>query len=1054
MSDLQTRLQAAVGDTYRIESELGGGGMSRVFLAEEVRLERKVVIKLLPPEMGAGVNVERFEREIKLAAKLQHPHIVPLLTAGNQDDLLWYVMPYIEGESMRAKLAREGELPIGEAVRILKEVIDALQYAHSNKVVHRDIKPDNVMLSGKHAVVTDFGVAKAVSASTGESNLTSLGVALGTPAYMSPEQAAADPHVDHRADIYAIGAMAYEMLTGRPPFIGNNAQQVLAAHMTNDPEPVTTHRGTVPPGLNEIILRCLHKKPADRFQRAEEMIPHLDAILTPSGGLTPTGTQPVQAIDYESRVKHAHPMRVAGLYALASVGALAIVYMLMNMIGLPDWVLSGAIGLLIVGLPVMLLTGKRERAHAVATMTGVQMPTPMGIERHLTWRNSAIGGVLAFGALAIVAAGYMAMRLLGIGPVGTLVASGVLGVNERIIVSDFANATADSTLSETITELLRIDLGQSPILIVMSRGQVSDVLERMERDPGAIVTSELAEEIAVREGLKAYIDGEIRPIGDGFVVSGRLLATGSGDPLVTGRETAADASELIDAVDRLSLRFRERIGESLKTVRADPPLESVTTSSLEALRLYAQAQRLSNQGDGQQAIALLEEAVERDTMFAMAYRSLGTFQTNPQFRRNMGLQGDSALRRAYALRDRVSEVERYLIEAIYWFRAENDLEQAATAYVALLENYPTNGTALNNLAVVYTVMGRFAERDEMLMRAIEARTAPNFSYTNLIGSLRDRGLHERGDSILALFAERFPESSEVPLQASNQAAARRDWTEAASIADEARTNTPEIEAWANFRLGNLAWLKGELATAGRYWEQGNRIVAQQQSVDPEDRDFRIELSELEADVWFADDPTSFASDAERLWPQNLRFTADLGPPGRRYGRFVDLFVRVGRPDRAQQLYDEFTELLTETQREQLFWRLNLRVGQAEIMVADGRAAEAVELFKEVRRDRLQCTICELVDIGHAYDVAGNADSALVYFTLYFETEGDRLNDDQDWLAAVLRRTGELHEARGQNDLAIEYYNQFVELWENADPLLQPQVSDVRARIARLVGESR
>ncbi|MBW2465313.1 MAG: serine/threonine protein kinase, partial [Deltaproteobacteria bacterium] len=216
MSDLSDRLQTAVGDTYAIERELGGGGMSRVFLALETRLDRKVVIKLLPPEMGAGVNVERFEREIKLAAKLQHPHIVPLLTAGSEGDLLWYVMPYIEGESMRAKLAREGELPIGEAVRILKEVIDALQYAHSNKVVHRDIKPDNVMLSGKHAVVTDFGVAKAVSASTGESNLTSLGVALGTPAYMSPEQAAADPHVDHRADIYAIGAMAYEMLTGRP----------------------------------------------------------------------------------------------------------------------------------------------------------------------------------------------------------------------------------------------------------------------------------------------------------------------------------------------------------------------------------------------------------------------------------------------------------------------------------------------------------------------------------------------------------------------------------------------------------------------------------------------------------------------------------------------------------------------------------------------------------------------------------------------------------------------------------------------------------------------
>ena len=191
MAELFDRLQAAVGDTYRVEEELGGGGMSRVFVAEEVDLGRKVVIKVLPPEMAAGVNQDRFRREIKLAARLQHPHVVPLLTAGSEDDLLYYVMPLIEGESLRAKLTREGELPVGDAVRILREVCDALAYAHQEGVVHRDIKPDNVLLSRGHAVVTDFGVAKAVSESTGGQSLTSMGVALGTPAYMSPEQAAA-----------------------------------------------------------------------------------------------------------------------------------------------------------------------------------------------------------------------------------------------------------------------------------------------------------------------------------------------------------------------------------------------------------------------------------------------------------------------------------------------------------------------------------------------------------------------------------------------------------------------------------------------------------------------------------------------------------------------------------------------------------------------------------------------------------------------------------------------------------------------------------------------
>ena len=201
MNDLRARLQTAVGSAYRIDKELGGGGMSRVFVAEESALGRRVVIKVLPPDLAAGVNVERFRREIQLAASLQHPHVVQLLTAGAADNLLYYVMPFIPGESLRAKLAREGELPVPEVVRILRDVVDALSYAHAQGVVHRDIKPDNVLITGKHAVVTDFGVAKAVSASSGQSTLTSLGVALGTPAYMAPEQAAADPHVDHRADL-------------------------------------------------------------------------------------------------------------------------------------------------------------------------------------------------------------------------------------------------------------------------------------------------------------------------------------------------------------------------------------------------------------------------------------------------------------------------------------------------------------------------------------------------------------------------------------------------------------------------------------------------------------------------------------------------------------------------------------------------------------------------------------------------------------------------------------------------------------------------------------
>ena len=282
MTDLHATLQSALGSSYRIERELGGGGMSRVFLAEEVALGRRVVIKVLPPELAASINVERFRREIQLAASLHHPHIVPLLTAGESDGLLYFTMPFIEGETLRARLTREGKLPVADVTRIAREVADALAYAHRRGIAHRDIKPENVLLSDEHALVTDFGVAKALSQATGIAMLTAVGVTLGTPAYMAPEQAAADPAADHRTDIYAVGVLAYEMLGGRPPFAGTTPQQVLAAQITEAPEPITRLRGDLPPSLAATVMRCLEKEPSARWQTAGELRGGLEGVPTPS----------------------------------------------------------------------------------------------------------------------------------------------------------------------------------------------------------------------------------------------------------------------------------------------------------------------------------------------------------------------------------------------------------------------------------------------------------------------------------------------------------------------------------------------------------------------------------------------------------------------------------------------------------------------------------------------------------------------------------------------------------------------------------------------------
>ena len=286
---LKQQLQTSLGANYAIERELGGGGMSRVFVATEKTLGRTVVVKVLPPELAHAVSVERFRREIAMSARLQHPHIVPLLTAGETDGLPYYTMPFIDGESLRARLAREGELPLVDVVRVLRDVTGALAYAHEHGVVHRDIKPENVLLTRQHALVADFGVAKALSASTmaaGNSS-TSLGIALGTPAYMAPEQAAADPTMDGRADLYALGAMAYELLAGSPPFSGRNAQATLAAHAQETATPVEVRRPATPPALATLVTKLLEKRPADRPQTAEAVRSVLDGVMTTSGAMLP-----------------------------------------------------------------------------------------------------------------------------------------------------------------------------------------------------------------------------------------------------------------------------------------------------------------------------------------------------------------------------------------------------------------------------------------------------------------------------------------------------------------------------------------------------------------------------------------------------------------------------------------------------------------------------------------------------------------------------------------------------------------------------------------------
>lgn len=296
------RFQSALGDRYAIDGTLGTGGMATVYLARDLKHGRTVAIKVLHPELAAGVGPDRFIREIQIAANLVHPHIVPLLESGEASGFLYYVMPRIEGESLRQRVVRDGPLPIGDCIRILRDIADALAYAHTHGVVHRDIKPGNILLSGQHAMVTDFGVAKAIHEAAQSETLTTGGLSIGTPAYCSPEQAVGDPNVDHRADIYSFGIVAYEILTGRPPFVDLSPQSILSAHVTKAPVPVTDRQSALPPALARVVMRCLEKDPADRYQSAEELTAQLAMLSTPTGTGSTADTRPTTGRRVRRRV--------------------------------------------------------------------------------------------------------------------------------------------------------------------------------------------------------------------------------------------------------------------------------------------------------------------------------------------------------------------------------------------------------------------------------------------------------------------------------------------------------------------------------------------------------------------------------------------------------------------------------------------------------------------------------------------------------------------------------------------------------------------------------
>jgi len=661
--------------------------MATVYLAEDPKHRRKVAVKVMRPELAETLGTERFLREVEIAAQLSHPHVLPVFDSGSADGFLFYVMPFVDGESLPARLSREKQLPVAEALRLAREVAEALAYAHERKIIHRDIKPANILLSAGHALVADFGIARAISGSG--KTLTQTGLAIGTPQYMSPEQAMGSSDVDGRADVYALGCVLYEMIAGEPPFSGPTAQAVISRSLTETARPLSTTREGLAPQVSAIVAKALAKTPADRYQSAGEMV---IALRSAEDQVRDGSRETVAAVGPSK----GNPWLVAGVIALLTLTGFVLTA---TRRGLPTWVLVVAAVLILGGALVLTMTSQAEARRR-------NRQPPRALDKFLTWRNATFGGV---GALTVWA---LTATMLAVGASSDR-PSGI----KRVAILPFTNqgAADDAYFADGIVDEVRGKLAKVGQLTVIASSSVNQYKG----------TTKTPAQIAAELDVDYLLIGKVRWANAGGVRRVQVVPE-----LVDGKTSAttwqqtfeADMTDVFQMQTSIASQVAGALGAALGSADQAELAERPTTNAV-AYDLYLKGRAIINNAAASQreAAGYYEQAVALDSTFALAWAKLGaalvSVYTNGTREPAVGERAKQAVDRALALAPNAADP--HAAAARYYRLVPRNLVAADREMELALRAAPNDAEILSSSAALDAQSARFESALGKLQRARE-----------------------------------------------------------------------------------------------------------------------------------------------------------------------------------------------------------------------------------------------------------------------------------------------------------------------------------------------